>query len=67
MKQTSSINMPVTFSDPTDVVSDDAPKLMQANFDAGKLRVAGRDVNQSEWQVAVRAQVDEKLSNSINP
>lgn len=63
MKQTSSIKTPVTSSNPTDGVSDDAPKLTQDNFDAAKLRVAGRDVNRAEWQVAVRARVGKQRIN----
>lgn len=60
MKQTSSIKVPVTSNDPTAVTNNDAPKLTQANFDNAKLRVAGRDVNRAEWQVAVRSQVGDK-------
>jgi hypothetical protein len=56
MKQTSSKNPPATSND----ADDDAPKLTHANFDNAKLRVAGRDVNRAEWQVAVRAHVGDK-------
>jgi uncharacterized protein (DUF4415 family) len=63
MKQTSSTKTPVTSKNPTDVSSDDAPKLTQANFDAAKLRVAGRDVSRAEWQVAVRARVAKQRIN----
>lgn len=35
--------------------SDDAPELTQADFDRARFRVAGRDVDQTEWQRAVRA------------
>ncbi len=59
MKQTSSTKTPVTSS----AASDDAPKLTQANFDGAKLRVAGRDVNRAEWQVAVRARVGKRRIN----
>ena len=50
MKPTSITKTPATFD-------DDAPKLTQAAFDGGKLRVAGRDANRAEWQTAVRARV----------
>jgi uncharacterized protein (DUF4415 family) len=63
MKQTSSTKTPVTSNDLTGVTSDDAPKLTQANFDTAKLRVAGRDVNRAEWQVAVRARVGKQRIN----
>ncbi len=59
MKQTSSTKTPDTSND----VSDDAPKLTQANFDNAKLRVAGRDVNRAEWQTAVRARVGKQRIN----
>jgi uncharacterized protein (DUF4415 family) len=63
MKQASSTKMPATSNDVTDVVGDDAPKLTQLNFDNAKLRVAGRDVNRAEWQVAVRARVGKQRIN----
>ena len=56
MKQTSITKTPVT-SD------DDAPRLTQADFDGAKLRVAGRDVNRAEWQLAVRARVVKQRIN----
>ena len=59
MKQTSSTKTPVISND----AGDDAPKLTQANFDNAKLRVAGRDVNRAEWQVAVRARVGKQRIN----
>jgi uncharacterized protein (DUF4415 family) len=59
MKQTSSTKTPATSND----VSDDAPKLTQADFDRAKLRVADRDVNRAEWQVAVRARVGKQRIN----
>ena len=60
MKQTSSTKTPVTSNNDA---SDDAPKLTQADFDRAKLRVAGRDVNRAEWQVAVRARVGKQRIN----
>ena len=59
MKQTSSTKTPVTSNE----ARDDAPRLTQANFDSAKLRVAGRDVNRAEWQVAVRARVGKQRIN----
>jgi uncharacterized protein (DUF4415 family) len=63
MKQTSSTKTQVTSNQASDAVNDDAPKLTQANFDSAKLRVAGRDVNRAEWQVAVRARVGKQRIN----
>ncbi len=56
--------MKQTFITKTPVTSDeDAPKLTQADFDGAKLRVAGRDVNRAEWQLAVRARVGKQRIN----
>lgn len=67
MKQTSSTKTPVTSNDNDNVndsdASDDAPKLTQADFDSAKLRVAGRNVNRAEWQVAVRARIAKQRIN----
>jgi uncharacterized protein (DUF4415 family) len=63
MKQTSSTKTQVTSNQASDAVNDDAPKLTQANFDSAKLRVAGRDVNRAEWQLAVRARVGKQRIN----
>lgn len=49
MKQTSTTKMPD--------ISDDAPKLMQADFDRARLRVGRKEVSRAEWQAAVRARV----------
>lgn len=46
MKQTSSTATPD--------ISDEAPRLTQADFDRAKFKVAGQDVSKSEWQSAVR-------------
>ena len=59
MKQTSFTKTSVTSSDPR----DDAPKLTQADFDQANLRLGGRDVNQAEWQIAVRCVIREELSH----
>jgi hypothetical protein len=57
MKQTSSTKTPVTSNDLTDVTSDDAPKLTQANFDTAQLRVAGRDVNRADLRRVIREEL----------
>jgi uncharacterized protein (DUF4415 family) len=49
MKQTSISKMPD--------ISDDAPKLTQADFEHARLRIGGKDVSRAEWQTAVRARV----------
>ena len=49
MKQTSITKMPD--------ISDDAPKLTQADFDRARLRVGRKEVSRAEWQAAVRARV----------
>ena len=46
MKQTSSTATPD--------ISDEAPRLTQADFDRAKFKVAGQDASKSEWQSAVR-------------
>ena len=46
MKQTSSTATPD--------ISDEAPRLTQADFDRAKFKVAGQDAGKSEWQSAVR-------------
>jgi uncharacterized protein (DUF4415 family) len=38
-------------------ISDDAPKLTQADFDRARLRVGRKEVSRAEWQAAVRARV----------
>jgi uncharacterized protein (DUF4415 family) len=49
MKQTSITKMPD--------ISDDAPKLTQADFDRARLRVGRKEASRAEWQAAVRARV----------
>ena len=41
----------------------DALKLTQADFDGAKLRVADRDINRAEWQLAVHARMGEQRFN----
>jgi uncharacterized protein (DUF4415 family) len=55
MKSTSSTKMPD--------ISDDAPKLTQADFDRARLKVAGKDVSRAEWQSAVRGRVSKQRIN----
>ncbi len=35
-------------------ISDEAPRLTQADFDRAMFKVAGQDASRSEWQSAVR-------------
>ena len=49
MKQISITKMPD--------ISDDAPKLTQADFDRARLRVGRKEASRAEWQAAVRARV----------
>jgi uncharacterized protein (DUF4415 family) len=56
MKPTSSTETP-------DTSDDDAPKLSQADFERGRLRVGGQDVSRAEWQAAVRARVSKQRIN----
>ncbi len=44
-------------------ISDDAPKLTQADFDRARLRVAGKDASRAEWQSAVRGRVSKQRIN----
>jgi uncharacterized protein (DUF4415 family) len=44
-------------------ISDDAPKLTQADFDRARLKVAGKDVSRAEWQSAVRGRVSKQRIN----
>lgn len=49
MKRTSTTKTPA--------ISDDAPKLAQADFDKARFRVGGKDVSRVEWQAATRARI----------
>ena len=55
MKSTSTTNMPD--------ISDDAPRLTQADFDHARLRVAGKDVSRAEWQSSVRTRIGKQRIN----
>jgi len=44
-------------------IDDDAPKLSQAHFDRGRLRIGGKDVSRTDWQAAVRARVGKQRIN----
>ena len=47
MKRISSIKTPA--------ISDDAPRVTQADFDRAEYRVAGKKVTKAQWQAAVPA------------
>lgn len=55
MKPISSTKMPD--------ISDDAPKLTQADFDRAKLKVGGKEVSRADWQAAVRARIGKQRIN----
>lgn len=55
MKQTSTIETPA--------ISDDAPKLAQADFESARFRVDNKDVGRAEWQIAVRARTTKQRIN----
>ncbi len=56
MKQTSISRTP-------DISEDDAPKLVQADFDRARYRVGGSDASRADWQAAVRARVTKQRIN----
>jgi len=45
---------PISITETPDI-SDDAPRLTQADFDQAKFKVAGKETGKPEWQTAVRA------------
>ena len=51
---------PTSSTETQDTFDDDAPKLRQADFERGRLRVGGQDVSRAEWQAAVRARVSKQ-------
>ncbi|MCL2022435.1 MAG: BrnA antitoxin family protein [Betaproteobacteria bacterium] len=55
MKQTSTTEM--------SAISDDAPKLTQADFDRASFRVGGKPVSRKEWQDAVRSRLGKARIN----
>lgn len=55
MKPTSTSKMPA--------ISEDAPKLTQADFDRARLRIGDKDVSRAEWQTAVQARVGKQRVN----
>lgn len=57
--------MKPTSTTATPAISDDAPKLTQADFDRGRFRLGGRAVGRAQWQAAVRARTG-KLRININ-
>ena len=42
-------------------ISDNAPKLSQADFDRATFKVAAKLATKPEWQTAVRASIREEL------
>lgn len=44
-------------------ISDDAPKLTQADFERACFRVGGKDASRADWQTAVRARVGKQRIN----
>ena len=55
MKPTSTTAMPA--------ISDDAPRLTQADFDRARFRLGDRTVSRTEWQTAVRARTGTQRIN----
>ena len=49
----------------TPVITDDAPKLTQSDFDKARFRVGMKDVNRADWEVAVRARVNKQRINIV--
>jgi uncharacterized protein (DUF4415 family) len=54
---------PTSSTETQDIFDDDAPKLTQADFDRGRLRIGGQDVSRADWQGAVRARVSKQRIN----
>ena len=54
---------PTSATETQDTFDDDAPKLSQADFERGRLRVGGQDVGRADWQAAVRARVSKQRIN----
>jgi hypothetical protein len=38
-------------------ISDDAPRLKQADFDRATFRLGGKPISRADWQASVRARV----------
>lgn len=53
---------PTSISETPDI-SEEAPKLTQADFDRTRLRVGGKDASRAEWQAAVQARVGKQRIN----
>lgn len=47
----------------TPAISDDAPKLGQADMDRARFRIGGQDISRADWQLAVRARVGKQRVN----
>ena len=47
----------------TPLISDDAPKLTQADFDVARFRIGGEPASRADWQAVVRARVGKQRIN----
>ncbi len=47
----------------TRAISDDAPKLTQADFDRAHFRLGKQPVSRADWQLAVRSRVGKQRIN----
>jgi uncharacterized protein (DUF4415 family) len=47
----------------TPPISDDAPKLTQADFDVARFRIGGEPASRADWQAAVRARIGKRRIN----
>jgi uncharacterized protein (DUF4415 family) len=63
MKQTSSIKTRATSKTKVSkakAMTDDAPKLTQAQLNRARFKVTGLDASRTQWQAAVQAQVGKR-------
>jgi uncharacterized protein (DUF4415 family) len=44
-------------------ISDDAPRLSQADFDRATFRLGGKPISRADWQASVRARVEKQRIN----
>ncbi len=55
--------MKPTSTTATPAISDDTPKLTQADFDGARFRVGGEPTSRANWQAAVRARIGKQRIN----
>jgi uncharacterized protein (DUF4415 family) len=55
--------MKPTSTTATPDISDDAPRLTQADFDRARFKISGKTASKSEWQSAVRAKSGKQRIN----